>query len=58
MIFVHVDFFLLKHQYKEAEVDLELALTHCHYLAKSNKKRILNKLVPLRLRLGEQGNGR
>lgn len=40
-------------QYKEAEVDLELALRHCHKDAKHNKKRILNHLVPLKLRLGE-----
>ncbi|CAN0018434.1 unnamed protein product [Hapterophycus canaliculatus] len=39
-------------KYKEAEVDLELALKHCHNKAKSNKRRILNHLVPLRLRLG------
>lgn len=37
-------------------MDLELALKHCHIEAKSNKRRILNNLVPLRLRLGE-GNG-
>ena len=42
-----------RQQYKEAEVDLELALKHCHNEAKSNKRRILNNLVPLRLRLGE-----
>eukprot|EP00752_Nemacystus_decipiens_P013829 g12278.t1 len=39
-------------KYKEAEVDLELALKHCHNQAKANKRRILNNLVPLRLRLG------
>eukprot|EP00903_Cladosiphon_okamuranus_P015911 g14696.t1 len=39
-------------KYKEAEVDLELALKHCHNKSKSNKRRILNNLVPLRLRLG------
>ena len=40
-------------QYKEAEVDLELALKHCNREARSNKRRILNNLIPLRLRLGE-----
>lgn len=40
-------------QYKEAEVDLELALRHCHKDAKHNKKRILSHLVPLKLRLGQ-----
>ncbi|CAM9631518.1 unnamed protein product [Laminaria digitata] len=39
-------------KYKEAETDLELALKHCHRDAKSNKRRILTHLVPLRLRLG------
>ncbi|CAN0302920.1 unnamed protein product [Ectocarpus sp. 12 AP-2014] len=39
-------------KYKDAEVDLEAALRHCHNKARGNKRRILNKLVPLRLRLG------
>lgn len=39
-------------QYKEAEADLDLALKHCHRDAKANKRRILNNLVPLKLRLG------
>ncbi|CAM9121385.1 unnamed protein product [Sphacelaria rigidula] len=39
-------------KYKEAEMDLELALRHCHRNAKANKRRILNNLVPLKLRLG------
>lgn len=39
-------------QYKEAGEDLELALKHCHRDAKRNKRRILNHLVPLKLRLG------
>lgn len=39
-------------KYKEAELDLELALRHCHKKARGNKRRILNNLVPLKLRLG------
>ncbi|CAM9154842.1 unnamed protein product [Ascophyllum nodosum] len=40
-------------KYKEAEADLEVALKHCHKDARRNKRRILNNLVPLRLRLGK-----
>ncbi|CAM9488721.1 unnamed protein product [Discosporangium mesarthrocarpum] len=43
---------LSEDKYRDAEDDLEYALRHCHRAARRNKRRILDNLIPLRLRQG------
>lgn len=43
---------MFEDNYKEAEENLDYALLHCHKNATSNKKRILNYLIPVKLEQG------
>eukprot|EP00551_Chaetoceros_affinis_P012038 CAMPEP_0203681956 /NCGR_PEP_ID=MMETSP0090-20130426/44268_1 /ASSEMBLY_ACC=CAM_ASM_001088 /TAXON_ID=426623 /ORGANISM="Chaetoceros affinis, Strain CCMP159" /LENGTH=405 /DNA_ID=CAMNT_0050550667 /DNA_START=67 /DNA_END=1284 /DNA_ORIENTATION=- len=43
---------MFEDNYKEAEENLDYALLHCHKNATSNKKRILNYLIPVKLERG------
>jgi hypothetical protein len=43
---------MFEDNYKEAESNLNYALAHCHQNAVSNKRRILNYLIPVKLERG------
>jgi len=43
---------MFEDQYKDAEINLDYALQHCHVKAIGNKKRILNYLLPVKLLRG------
>ena len=43
---------MFEDKYREAEENLDYALLHCHKNATSNKKRILNYLIPVKLERG------
>ena len=43
---------MFEDNYREAEENLDYALLHCHKNATSNKKRILNYLIPVKLERG------